>query len=112
MRTVPNFLVVLVTCPAGKARGLAQQLVKRRLAACVNIVPAVESIFRWKGAVDRCREALLVIKTGANRFERLRRAVIELHPYEVPEVIALPIVAGHRPYLDWVAGSLDTGRTH
>lgn len=102
-------IVVLVTCPTlAVARRLATQLVKRRLAACVNVVPAVESTFRWQGKIDRCTETLLVIKTTNARFERLRRAVVELHPYEVPEVIAVPIVAGHRPYLSWVSSSVSS----
>jgi len=99
-------VVVLVTCPTpAVARRLATQLVKRRLAACVNLVPKIESTFRWQGKIDRCKEVLLVIKTVKARFEALRRAVVELHPYDVPEVIALPIVAGHAPYLSWVASS-------
>ena len=78
---------------------------RRRLAACVNIIRGVESTFRWQGRVDRCREVLLVIKTTAARFDALRRAVLMEHPYDVPEVIALPILAGHRPYLEWVSAS-------
>lgn len=104
---MPSFLIVLVTCPnRAVARRLGTTLVKRRLAACVNVVPGIESVFWWNGKLDRCREALLLIKTTAARFERLRRAVIELHPYDVPEVIALPILKGHPAYLDWVSGLL------
>ena len=101
-----RIIVVLVTCPSlPVARRIATALVTQRLAACVNIVPAVESLFWWQGKVDRCRETLLVIKTAAAGFERLRRAVIELHPYDVPEVIALPLAAGHAPYVRWVISS-------
>ena len=101
-----RFVLVLVTCPDRTvARRLGRELVKRRLAACVTIVPGVESIFWWEGRIDRGREALLLIKTTAERFEPLRRAAIRLHPYDVPEVIALPLTAGHRPYLEWVASS-------
>lgn len=96
-------IVVLVTCPtATVARRIARDLVRRRLSACVNLLPHVESVFVWKGKLERCRELLLLIKTTAGRFEALRRAVIKLHPYEVPEVIALPLSAGHQPYLKWV----------
>ena len=96
-------IIVLVTCPtAAVARRVATQLVTRRLAACVNLLPGIESVFQWNGKVDRCRERLLIIKTTAGRFEALRRAVIELHPYDVPEVIALPLVAGHQPYVEWM----------
>lgn len=100
---------MLVTCPnARAARRLGTALVKRRLAACVNLVPGIESVFRWKGKTERCREALLLIKTTAGSFERLRRAVCALHPYEVPEIIAVPLVRGHQPYLRWVVSSVTT----
>jgi periplasmic divalent cation tolerance protein len=99
-------VVVLVTCPDLKTgRRIAEALVGRRLAACVNLLPGVSSVFRWEGKVDRAREALLIIKTTAGRFEALRRQVLRLHPYEVPEVIAMPIAAGHQPYLRWVSQS-------
>lgn len=102
-RNVPNCIVVLVTCPSrAAARRIARTLVTRRLAACVNVVPGIESTFRWQGKVDRCREVLLVIKTTRPRLAGLRRAVVGLHPYDVPEVIALPLVGGHPPYLTWV----------
>ena len=106
MRAIPKTIVVLVTCPSqAVARRLAQRLVGEHLAACVNVVPGVESTFRWQGKVERCREALLLIKTTAARFKELRRAVLRLHPYDVPEIIALPVVAGHPPYLHWVAAN-------
>ena len=99
-------VVVLVTCPTRTAaRRIAALAVERRFAACVNLIPAVESIFRWQGKTTRCRETLLVIKTTAARFPRLTRAILALHPYQVPEIIALPVAAGHRPYLEWVARS-------
>lgn len=103
------YLIVLVTCPTRKvARRLADKLVNGRLAACVNVLPGIESTFRWQGKVDRCREMLLVIKTTARRFPQLRAAVRKLHPYDVPEIIALPVVAGHAPYLRWVRSSVLT----
>jgi periplasmic divalent cation tolerance protein len=77
-------------------------VVSRRLAACVNILPSVQSLFWWQGHVDQATETLLIIKTTAARFEALRRAVCALHPYEVPEVIALPIQRAHPPYLRWI----------
>jgi periplasmic divalent cation tolerance protein len=84
------------------AERIATVLVERGLAACVNVVPGVTSIYRWKGAVERDLELLLVIKTRADRFEALREALVSLHPYEVPELIALPVEAGHLPYLAWL----------
>ena len=100
-------VVVLVTCPTrAVAKRIATQVVQRRFAACVNILPGIESQFWWKGRVDRCREVLLIIKTTAAGIPRLTQAIISLHPYDVPEVIALPVVAGHTPYLKWVRATL------
>ena len=98
---------MLVTCPTkAAATRIATRLVEGRLAACVNVVHAVDSVFRWQGKTEYCRETLLVIKTTAVRFNALKRAILTLHPYDVPEVIALPITAGHSPYLAWVASSV------
>ena len=95
--------VVFVTCGVGaEAERLARALVDERLAACVNAVPAVVSTYRWEGRVQSATETLLVIKTRRDRFEALRARVAELHSYDTPEVIALPIEAGHAPYLAWV----------
>jgi periplasmic divalent cation tolerance protein len=94
--------VVLVTCPPGEAPALAENLVEERLAACVNVVPSVRSVYRWEGKLAREEEALLVIKTRRDRFEALRARVVALHGYAVPEVIALPVEAGFGPYLEWV----------
>jgi periplasmic divalent cation tolerance protein len=88
------------------AERIARALVERRLAACVNVVPGVVSVYRWRGAVCRDEERLLVIKTRAERLEALREALVELHPYEVPELVALPVEAGHAPYLAWLDESV------
>ena len=90
---------------AADARRIARALVERRLAACVNVVPGLTSVYSWKGAVETDEEVLLVIKTRRARFEALRAALLELHPYELPELIALPVEAGHPPYLDWLDAS-------
>ena len=104
--------VVLVTAPdEAVARDLARALVEERLAACGNIVPAVTSIFRWQGEVQQESEVLVVLKTSAERFAALRTRVLELHPYDVPEVISLAVEAGHQPYLDWLGGCLTAGRS-
>jgi periplasmic divalent cation tolerance protein len=91
---------------AEDAERIAGELVERRLAACVNIVPGLVSVYRWKGAVERDTEVLLVMKTRGERLEALRQALVDLHPYEVPELVALPIVGGHPPYLAWLDESV------
>jgi periplasmic divalent cation tolerance protein len=97
-------IVVLVTTPdAERAAEIARAVVEERLAACGNVVAGLRSIYRWEGEVHDEGEALLVLKTTRARFEELRERVLALHPYEVPEVIALPIVAGSAPYLAWIA---------
>jgi periplasmic divalent cation tolerance protein len=99
-------LVVLVTAPsAERAAELARALVAERLAACGNVVPGLRSIYRWKDAVQEDDEALLVLKTTRARLEALRERVVALHPYDVPEVVALPVVGGHAPYLEWIVAS-------
>ncbi len=100
-------LVVLVTCPTqAVARRLGRRLIARRVAACVNIVPGLTSIYRWKGRIEQANEVLLIIKTTSGAFARLRREVLVAHPYETPEVIAMPVVAGHAPYRRWVQESV------
>jgi periplasmic divalent cation tolerance protein len=95
--------VVLVAAPAGEAAPLlARTLVEERLAACVNVLPGVSSVFRWEEAVEEAAESLLLVKTRRDRLERVFERIVELHPYEVPEVVALPIVDGLGAYLDWV----------
>jgi len=96
-------LVVLITAgSADEATAIARALVDERLAACTNLVPGVRSIYRWEGVVHDDPEVLLVAKTRADRFAALARRVAELHSYDVPEVIALPLVAGAARYLDWL----------
>jgi periplasmic divalent cation tolerance protein len=90
------------------AERLARALVEERLAACVNVVPGVVSVYRWKGAVLRDEERLLVIKTTAERLDALRAALPGLHPYEVPELVVLPVTGGLEAYLGWVAESVRT----
>jgi periplasmic divalent cation tolerance protein len=104
---VSDHLVVLSTVGrAEDAERIGRALVEGGLAACVNVLPAVTSIYRWKGKLEQEEERLLVIKTRADRFEALREALVALHPYEVPEVLALPVAAGHAPYLEWLDASL------
>lgn len=99
-----SVLVVLITVPdAACAERVATALVEERLAACVGRLGPLESLFRWKGALERAPELLLIAKTTAARFAALAQRVKALHPYEVPEIVALPVAAGFAPYLDWVA---------
>ncbi len=95
--------VVLITAPdRDTAAGLGRTLVEERLAACVNVVPGVRSLYRWKGSVQDDAELLLLVKTRSDRMAALAARVRELHPYDVPEVLALPAVGGSEEYLDWV----------
>lgn len=99
-----GYLVVLVTAGSEEAAAeIARVLVGERLAACGNIVPRIRSIYRWEGAVHDEGEALLVLKTRAEMFERLRERVVGLHSYKTPEVVALTVADGHAPYLEWLA---------
>ena len=99
-----------VTCPVADAEGLARALVEARVAACVNVLPGIASIYRWKDEVSRDEEALLIIKTTADAFADLEREVLARHPYELPEIVAVDIAAGHAPYLEWIAASLGSPR--
>jgi periplasmic divalent cation tolerance protein len=99
----PAVHAVLVTAPdAESAERLATALVEERLAACANLVSGVTSIYRWEGKLERAGEVLLILKTSEARLPELLARVAELHPYEVPEVLALPVRAGYPPYLRWV----------
>lgn len=100
-----EFIVVLITVPSQKVgEEIALELLAKKLAACVNILPGVTSIYTWNSAVQKDQELLLVVKTRADLFhERLVPAVKAVHPYEVPEIIALPLVMGSQDYLDWIA---------
>jgi periplasmic divalent cation tolerance protein len=99
-----NYRLVLVTCANPiQAKLIARSVVEKRLAACVNILRSpIESHYRWKGRIEKVRELLLLIKTTSRKLGGLEREVNRLHSYEVPEFIALPIVAGSQAYLDWI----------
>lgn len=99
----PEHSVVLITAATTEeAQRLADLLLEKRLAACVNIVPGVNSRFWWQGKQDAAEESLLIVKTKAARLEAIVGLVKENHSYSVPEVIALPIIGGNRDYLDWL----------
>ena len=90
-----------------EAARLAEMLLDHRLAACVQILPPMDSLYRWKGAIERATEVLLIAKTERSKFEEVEREVRALHSYETPEIIALAITAGSAPYLKWLSASLD-----
>lgn len=97
--------MILILCNAPDAtcaERIARALVERRLAACVNILSACQSIYRWQGKIETACEVPLLIKTRTERYAAVEAAIRELHPYEVPEIIALPVSAGLPAYLDWV----------
>ena len=99
-----NARIVLTTAGSqDEARKIANALVERRLAACVNIVQQIESIYRWQGKVETATEWLLVIKTQARAFERVRDTIKELHSYDLPECVMLEVEAGSSEYLNWIA---------
>lgn len=96
-------LVVFVSAGSKEeAEKIASGLLKEKLCACVNIVKGVDSHFWWQGKLDKAKESLLIIKTRKSLFARLAKKVKSLHSYEVPEIIAFSIIAGHKPYLDWI----------
>ncbi len=100
-------IVVFSTAASeAEAEAIARRLVEERLAACVNVVTGVRSFYRWKGKIEDSPEWLLVIKSSRGRFEELRAALEKLHSYDVPEVIALPVVEGTKNYLHWMEGEL------
>lgn len=99
----PPVRVVLTTAPSGAAaEALGATLVEERLAACANVVPGITSIYRWEGKINREAEVLVILKTTAASVDRLRNRLVELHPYDVPEVVEVPVQGGHEPYLAWV----------
>jgi periplasmic divalent cation tolerance protein len=100
---------IVVFCACGsdrEARRISEALIEMRLAACVTILPKVQSVYRWKGAIERSEEFLLIIKSSRGIFERLRVEIARLHSYQVPEVLALPVVDGAASYLQWMTQEL------
>ena len=100
-------IVVFMTAASGEeATRLADLLIGAHLAACVQILPEMESVYRWQGQIERESEILLIAKTTIGKFAELEREVRALHSYETPEIVAVPILTGSRPYLDWLSESL------
>lgn len=108
-----QLLVVLITFPTYEdAQNIASVLVDEQLAACVNLLPGVRSLFIWDGVRQEVAEVLAMVKTSRERFERLAARVRSLHPYTVPEIIGLPIVEGNAAYLTWVADAVSESKNH
>lgn len=102
-------IVVFMTAASGEeAARLADLLVESRLAACVQILPEMESVYRWQGQIERQKEILLIAKTTSSKFERLEREVREVHSYDTPEIVAVPLTAGSGPYLQWLKACVDS----
>ncbi len=102
--TAPGVIVVLTNLPDREsALKLADVLVEQRLAACVNVLSECTSIYRWQGTVEHANEVPVLIKAAASSYRRLEAAIRANHPYELPEIVSVPVVAGLAPYLDWVA---------
>src|SRR5579862_7323854 len=100
-------IVVFSACSsAEEAHSIARKLIEARLAACVNVIPGIRSFYRWKGAIEQAEEFMLVIKSSRLQFETLRIELEKAHTYEVPEVVALPVVAGAPNYLNWLDNEL------
>jgi periplasmic divalent cation tolerance protein len=107
---VPQPVIVLTTVPADSDAGsFARQLVEERLAACVNVLPAMESVYRWQGAIEQASERQIIMKTTAARVDDLKKRVAQLHSYDVPELLVLPIAGGGEAYLNWIAASVAAG---
>ncbi len=97
-------MLVLTTLPSAEAAAeLAKAVVEEKLAACANLLPAIRSIYRWQGRVQDESEVLVLFKTRQEHFDRLKSRLLELHPYEIPEVLAIPVEQGYQAYLDWLA---------
>jgi periplasmic divalent cation tolerance protein len=103
-----NFQIVLCTCADGReAERIAHSLVEQHLAACVNILPVVQSIYRWQGAVESAAEVLMLIKTDAAHSSQVQSTIARLHSYELPEFLVLPVSGGSEAYLGWLQASLE-----
>ena len=102
-----KYCTVVITCPSQKeATKIKDILLHNHLAACVNIIKEVESFFWWQGKIDSASEVMLLAKTTRPKFKKIIACVAKVHPYDVPEIIAIPVIDGNKPYLDWINDSL------
>ena len=98
-----DYIMVLTTCNSSETSSLiAETLISNKLAACVNIIKCVESVYQWQGKIEHDKEMLLIIKTRQSLFSRIEQTIQELHSYELPEIIAVPIKTGEKNYLNWI----------
>jgi periplasmic divalent cation tolerance protein len=102
-------VVLITTANTEEAARLAEMLVEHRLAACVQILPEIESVYRWQGKIERQQEVLVIAKTTKSNFEELEREVRAIHSYEAPEIVALPLSTGSLPYLEWLGSNVSSG---
>lgn len=104
---INSYTVVLCTLPSEtEAEKIATHLVENRFAACCNIIPGLRSIYRWNDKIESDDEFLLIIKSEAGHYKDIEKAIIALHPYDVPEILAIPVEAGSKPYLEWITQSI------
>ncbi len=101
-RVAGEVLLVLVTCPEGKSEGIARALLESKLAACINIIPQVKSCYHWQGKVQQDNESLMLIKCPSDNYRALEESVLDMHPYELPEIITVSVAGGLTDYLNWV----------
>jgi len=98
-----QFIIILATCSSRiEAKGICRALLAKRLVACASTISGVKSLFWWKGKIDRAKETLVILKTKDKNFSAVEKEIRRLHSYDVPEVIALPIIAGSKKYLNWI----------
>ena len=109
MKEASKVVVMITTATEDEARSIAELLVNQRKAACVNIVPRVDSLFRWQGNLESARESLLIVKSKASLLPEIIGVVKRAHSYEVPEIIALPVIGGNEAYLRWIDTEVEEG---
>lgn len=106
MKNAGTILIMVACSSTGEAGKIKKQLLEKKRSACVNILPGMKSSFWWKDKIDSCPEVLLLVKTKKNLLKEVIALVKRIHSYEVPEIIALPIIGGNKDYLDWIDGSV------
>jgi len=101
-----NYKIVFVTSPAKSVNSITRQLIREKLVACINIIPKISSIYRWKNKIEKSQESLLIMKTNNSNIKKLIKRIRQVHPYEVPEIIFTDITDGNKDYLNWIEDSV------